>query len=190
MKRSIFKQKRTQRLDIDELRTIDTMVPAVVHKSSDWDSISTVVLPSFHVGDLHYILLTDIQHVFNMREDQCLATIAHSLEADKDFVDPELDKYMLVDSHVHDFEFHSAATTLAMIYSDAMKYEQTLPSEEEFHEAQERLNIVDMGRKGDIQNPEESSIPKRNSTIDIWRGDLLVADENEQVCSQLKSCSF
>lgn len=106
------------------------MVLVIVHESSEWGSIPTAEVPSFHVGYLQYILLTDIQNVFNMRDDQCLATIAHSLEADKNFVDLDIDEYMLVDSHVQDSEFHSVAATLAMIYSNAMKYEQTLVSEE------------------------------------------------------------
>ena len=94
--------------------------------------IPTPLLPSYQVGDSEYILLTDIQQVFNLREDHCIAFIAQNLEADDNFVDDDgIDKCLLVDSHVKNREFLFAATTLKMIYCDALKYEGKDAIEEE-----------------------------------------------------------
>ena len=67
-----------------------------------------------------------------------IAFIAQNLEADDNFVDDDgIDKYLLVDNHVKDTEFLSAAATLKMIYADALKYEGKDATEEELQEARE-----------------------------------------------------
>lgn len=81
----------------------------------------------FCVGDSEYILLTDIQHVFNLREDHCIAFIAQNLEAEQDFVDEDMDKYLVVDTHVDNSEFMSAAQTLKMIFLDFLGLHGTFP---------------------------------------------------------------
>ena len=38
--------------------------------------------------------------MFNIMENHCIAFIAQNLEDDKDFVDDDMEKYLVVDSHV------------------------------------------------------------------------------------------
>ena len=110
-------------IDIEALRGQNTEVGHPVIEADEFSPIPTPMLPSYQVGDSEYILLTNIQHVFNLREDHCIAFIAQNLEADDNFVDDDgIDKYLLVDSCVKDTEFLFGATTLKMIYADAHKY--------------------------------------------------------------------
>ena len=64
--------------------------------------------------------------------------------------DDGINKYLLMDSHVKDTEFLSTATTLKMIYADALKYEGKDATEEELQEVRERLNITNMGQFKDM----------------------------------------
>ena len=43
------------------------------------------------------MLMIDIQHVFYLREDYCLAIIAQSLEDNDGFIDPEVDQGLFWD---------------------------------------------------------------------------------------------
>ena len=105
-------------------------------------------------------MLIDIQHVFNLREDHCIAFIAQNLEADDNFVDDDkIDKYLLVDSHVKDMEFLSTTATLKMIYADALKYEGKEAIEEELQEARERPNITNMGEFRDVPSTSTETVP-------------------------------
>ena len=93
--------------------------------------------------------------------------------------DDGIDKYLLVDSHVKDTEFLSAATTLKMIYADALKYEGKEATEEELQEARERLNITSMGEFEDVPSTSTEKVP--GSSTNLWQDALLEADENQQV---------
>ena len=147
-------------VDIEALREQDTDVGQPVIESYEFSPVPTPFLPSYQVGDLEYILLTDIQHVFNLREDHCIAFIAQNLEVDDNFVnDDGIDKYLLVDNHVKDTEFLSVIATLKMIYADALKYEGKDAIEEELQEARERLNITDMGEFRDVPSKTVKTIP-------------------------------
>ena len=117
-------------IDIEALSGQNTEIghPGI---EADFSPIPTPLLPSYQVGDSEYILLTDIQHVFNLRENHCIAFIAQNLEADDNFVDDDgIDKYLQVDNHVKDTEFLSDVATLKMIYADALKYEGKEATEE------------------------------------------------------------
>ena len=116
-------------------------------------------------------MLTDIHHVFNFREDHCIALIAQNLEVNDNFVDDDgIDKYLLVDSHVKDTEFLSATVTLKMIYADALKYEGKEATEEELQEARERLNITSMGEFRDVPSTSAKKVP--SSSTNLWQDAL------------------
>ena len=93
--------------------------------------------------------------------------------------DDGIDKYLLVDSHVKDTKFLSAAETLKMIYADALKYEGKDATEEELQEARERLNITNMGQFRDMPSTSAETVP--SSSTNLWQDALLEADENQQV---------
>ena len=44
------------------------------------------LLPSFCIGDNDYVLLIDIQTVFNIRQDYALAILAQNIEEDIEFL--------------------------------------------------------------------------------------------------------
>ena len=123
-------------------------------------------------------MLTVIQRVFNLREDHCIAFIAHNLEADDNFVDDDgIDKYLLGDSHVKDTELLCATETLKMIYADALKYEGKEAIEEELQEARERLNITNMREFRDVPSILAETVPSLSTNL--WQGALLEAHENQ-----------
>ena len=173
-------RKLSAEADIEALRGQTTEIGHPAIEADEVSPLPTPLLPSYQVGDTEYILLTDIQHVFKLREDHCIAFIAQNLEADDNFVDDDgIDKYLLVDSHVKDTEFLSAAETLKMIYADALKYEGKDAMEEELQEARERLNITNMGQFRDMPSTSAETIP--SSSTNLWQDALLEADENQQV---------
>lgn len=61
--------------------------------------VPTSALPTLPIGDCQYVLLTDIQALFDIREDYYLAIITQNLEEDHGFVEG-MDKYLLLDSNV------------------------------------------------------------------------------------------
>lgn len=173
-------RKLSAEIDIKALRGQNTEVGHLSIEADEFSPIPTPLLPSYQVGDSEYILLTDIQHVFNLREDHCIAFIAQNLEADDNFVDDDgIDKYLLVESNGKDTEFLSTAETLKMIYADALKYEGKEATEEELQEARERLNITNMGEFRDVPSTSAESVP--GSSTNLWQFALLEADENQEV---------
>ncbi|MCO5562817.1 hypothetical protein L7F22_016451 [Adiantum nelumboides] len=54
------------------------------------------------VRDSHYILLTDIMHELNIREDYCLVAIVNFCESNIGFVDDEVNQHLIEDTAVHD----------------------------------------------------------------------------------------
>ena len=118
--------------------------------------------------------MTDIQHVFDLREDYCLAIIAQSLEDNDGFIDPEFDQdYFGIDSNVSDTEFRPASDILAKLFRDAEEYERNLPTEEEFLARQSQLNL---SRRAIVEE-------RPSGSIDVWEKSLLVSDENQKVNS-------
>ena len=134
------------------------------------------VLPSFPIGDKQYILLSNLQHVFNIREYYCLAIIAQNLEESQNFLDDEVSKYALVDSAVKESEYMDGKKTLAMIFADTKRYEETLPTEDEFNALQSEIGLTGMGR-----DPTGGTSALSKSYLDLWHKRTLEEDENEKV---------
>ena len=69
--------------------------------------------------------------------NHCIAFIAQNLKDYKDFKDEDMDKYLVVDSHVKELKLMTATAILRMIYTDALSYEGKDATEGELHEAWE-----------------------------------------------------
>ena len=128
------------------------------------------------VDDLDYVLLTDIMHLFNIREDYCLAVISSFSEADMNWVEEGSDQHLLVDSAWKDSEYRSGNDVMKSIFDEWRTCEAQLPSDEEHAAATNRLGLADMGK---FQRP---TVPGDSmSTISLWTRSALEADENQQV---------
>ena len=57
------------------------------------------------INQADFVLLTDIMHHFDIREDYSLAAIANWCEADMDWVEEGVDRHLLVDSAIQDHEY-------------------------------------------------------------------------------------
>ncbi|MCO5599547.1 hypothetical protein L7F22_053653 [Adiantum nelumboides] len=70
--------------------------------------------PTFAMaGNTHYVLLTNIMHELNIREDCYLAAIVNFCEADMGFLnDDEVDQHLIADTTVHDSQFTSRPVAL------------------------------------------------------------------------------
>ncbi|MCO5555018.1 hypothetical protein L7F22_008557 [Adiantum nelumboides] len=146
-------------------------------------ALPTSILPTIPIGDLHYVMLNDIMELFDLREDYYLAIVAQNLEEDDAIIDPEQDKYSVIDAHVSEDEFVDLARALAMIYNDVARYETTLPTEEEFKAVQERLGITDMGRthSSTLSQASTSRSPsKAEKSVHLWNSVafLIVYDDD------------
>lgn len=135
--------------------------------------------PSFPiVNQIDYVLLTDIMHSFNIREDYCLAAISNYCEADKDWVEEGVDSHLLVDSAVQDGQYKHGMEILKNFFDEGRTYEAQVPSREEVAATAQRLGLAEMGNFPAPPTHEDSK-----STIPLWRSPLLEADENQQVQS-------
>ena len=98
------------------------------------------------VEDLEYVLLTDIMHLFNIREDYCVAAISNFSDADIEWVEEGLDQHLLPDSAWKDGEYSSGKYVLKSIFNEWRTCEAHLPSEEEHAAVTNRLGLADMGK--------------------------------------------
>ena len=175
-------RSEAQKIDVPALRCVDTEVALSSRQQEHVDDegdIPLFALPSFSILDQDYFLLIDIQGLFDLREDYCLAILAQHIEEDSGFIDDSnIEKYALLDSHVKDSEFIEPAQALTMLFNDAARYERTVPTEEEFVKTQQSLGISDWGRTH-LSTP--SSRPDDNTTINIWGQRILEDDENQKV---------
>ena len=129
--------------------------------------------PSFPmVDDLDYVLLTDIMHLFNIREDYCLAVISSFSEADMNWVEEGSDQHLLVDSAWKDSEYRSGNDVIKSIFDEWRTCEAQLPSDKEHAAATNRLGLADMGKFERPTVPGDSM-----STISLWTRSALEADE-------------
>ena len=137
-------------------------------------------LPYFSMENgLDYVLMSDVTHHFNIREDYCLAALAQYCEADSDFIDNLCDKYLLIDTDCDEAKYQSGRAILERILNEAKEYERTLPSsEEEFNAALRRLGLENMGKPSKPSNIEQGS----SSSVPLWTANLLEDDENQLVC--------
>lgn len=118
-------REESSHLDLDAIRN---ELPAKGEVYTDaFEIVLVPLLPSFRIDGKNYVLLTDIQTLFNIRQDYALAILAQNLEEDAQFLDAEDDKYILMDSNVRDSEFCSNSRALETIMKDALNGESANP---------------------------------------------------------------
>ena len=178
--------KELQPVDEDALEDSDIPVPA---------------LPTFKILEKEYVLLHDIQVLFNLREDYCLALIAQQMHEEQDWVlqDPTLEKVNTC------FDPNMA---LEACFEEAKKHEGEIPSEAEFLDTQHLIGdprrqqlLLETNLKDSedtpvktenpiIEEPEDVAGPstKRGEKfIKLWKDGLLEADEQNQVSSCIQN---
>ena len=163
-----------------------TKIETEEEKEEIQDTVAT--LPTYVICNKKYVLLNDIQHLFDMREDHCLGALAQWSEADEGFIDFTTPcQVERLDTEGEDF-ISKDMVGYHMAYMD-QEYQKTLPTEEEFEEIQRRKNIQNMGREK-TKKPIESKKP--TGSIDLFRDNLLIEDETPMVsiCLNLLSYHF
>ncbi|MCO5597591.1 hypothetical protein L7F22_051670 [Adiantum nelumboides] len=132
--------------------------------------------PSFAMaGDSHYILLTNIMHELNIREDYCLDAIANFCESDIGCVDDEVDQHLIADTGVHDSQFISKWQLMKDTFNEA-NGESNLPTNEQFKSTTKQLGLENMGR------PVAPISQAMNSqSTHLWGRLMLEMDENQMV---------
>ena len=156
-------------------------------------SLPLPLLPSYPLNGGQYILLSDIQKSLQLREDEALAILAQRWNFNvgskdepalyRDFVVPD-PKLGVLDVC---FEQDKA---LQLCFEEVAQYKE--PTEEEFLQARERLEAqktetvsqtssepIHGGVEPTVEEPQ--STRSRVGSIDIWRENMLVPDENLSV---------
>lgn len=160
-------------------KTTLSITPIEDDQNDEQGDLPLSCFPSFSMVDNHdFVLLTDIMHLFNIREDYCLAAISSYSEADMNWVVDDLDQHLLVDSAVKDSEYRSGKEILKGIFDEWSTCEAQLPSEEEHSAATNRLGLADMGKFHEPIVHEDSK-----STVALWARSYLEDDENQKVLS-------
>lgn len=134
--------------------------------------------PSYFVNNKYYVLLNDIQHLFDLREDYCLAMLARWGELNTGFIDYTPCQLALLDTDTENFIGKRDAGVLCT--NLCLQYESHgLPSEEQISEIQLRLGIENMGiDDASYREPVET---RPGYSIDLYKETILEEDENPQV---------
>lgn len=160
-------------------------------------------LPSFIFDGREYVLLHDIQVLFELREDYALATLAQNLEGTE---------WVLEDPNLGSLQtMYDPEKALELCFREAKEYEKELPTEEEFQDAQ--ASIREPGRvlalqeqrllqleeqssehevKSDndpiIKEPEDQNVGKHKrksedveKSVNLWTNKSVYGDENSMV---------
>ena len=135
-------------------------------------------LSTYYFEGKPFLLMDDIQNVFDLREDQCLGCFAQFADVDFGFVDLE-DNCPLNVLDTDAINFTSKEKVGALILPLCAEYEEGLPTEEEFNALQERLDLQKIGREQNINIEEVQS--RVQGSIDIYQGNLLDYDETPMV---------
>ncbi|MCO5593821.1 hypothetical protein L7F22_047839 [Adiantum nelumboides] len=132
----------------------------------------TTTFPTYKFNQKEYVLLNDIQHLFDLREDYALAILAEWASNDKGFISYSPCLLAVLDTEAENFINSSKAGK--HVLDIVLRYEpQVEPSEEEFKEIKKRLKIDYMGQEK-IRDPPKV---KPTSAIDIWEPTLFEEDE-------------
>ena len=128
------------------------------------------MLPCFAIDGKSYLLLSDIQKLFEIREDTALGILAHNLEDCKTFIEEDGVEEEQMEFSMGSFD------CLKLCFEKAKKYrEETLPTEEEFRQLQTKMKLFekpDSAKRWLKKKPVEES-----SSIDLYRPELLASDE-------------
>lgn len=164
--------------------TASTITPDEDNLDNEQGDFPLASFPSFPlIENLDFVLLIDIMHSFNIREDYCLAAIASFSELEKDFVEDDLDHFLLDDSAWKDSEFRPGTCIIKSVFDEWKTCEASLPSDEEHTATTKRLGFEYFGKFLQPVQHEDSK-----SAIDIWRPNVLENDENQQVLSFFVTC--
>ena len=138
------------------------------------------MFPTYIFNGREYVLLGDIQWLFDLREDYCLACLARWGDLDNNFVDSSPCPIAVLDTKGADFKEKEDAALFCTQMIE--KYEeQGLPTEEEFHATQEKLGITNMGKEERSSTSMEPKMDETKSSIDIYREAIFEMDEEPQV---------
>ena len=180
-------KKRIRFISIKELQRVndDALIDS---------DVPLAALPVFTILEKEYVLLHDIQVLFNLREDYCLALIAQQKEEEQDWVleDPKLECLNTC------FDPEAA---LQLCFDEALQYKADAPTDAEFLDTQRLIGdprrqqlLLEHQYMEDqttnksliIEEPEDvpppSIIEKGETFINLWKDGLLEDDENSQVC--------
>ena len=136
--------------------------------------------PTYCFNEREYLLLSDIQYLYEMREDFCLAVLARWGNLDKGFVDSSTSALALLNTKGDDFiDKEHAAIVCTSAFADYEK--EGLPSEEEFRLIQERLGVSEMGIDVSSNINESSRIDESKISIDLFTDAIYDLDEDPQV---------
>lgn len=164
--------------------TITKVEDESVLYDSDTDELNSLQLlptfPTYCFDGKEYLLLSDIQYLYEMREDFCLAVLAKWGQLDKDFVDSSPSALALLNTKGDDFLDKEQASFLCASAFEEYE-EQGLPTEEEFRLIQERLGIADMGLEGTNTLNELDPKDEAKGSIDLYSNVLYELDEEPQV---------
>ena len=172
--------KELQPVDEDTLGDSDVPLPA---------------LPTFKILEKEYILLHDIQVLFNLREDYCLALIAQQMHEEQDWVlqDPILEnlntcfdpdtalKTCFIEANKHKGEIPSEAEFLdtQRLIGDPCK--QQLLLESKLKEPQEALRKTNSPIIEEAEDVARTSAKTGEKFIRLWKDELVEEDEQNQV---------
>lgn len=179
-----FKEEEEERLcsedqlDIAKFKASNILeINGPEDEDEDLDPIQcTATFPTYTINEKDFVLLNDIQHLFDLREDYALAILAEWSENDKDFIDFQPCPFALLDTQVENFI--DSASAGKHVLDIVTRYDkQGLPTEEEFQQIQKRLKIDHMG-KDEIREPFDA---KPTGSINIWDPILLEEDESPKV---------
>ena len=147
------------------------------------DSMIVTALPTFFFNGKSYILVSHIQHLYNLREDYCLAIIAEGCDAAKGFVDIEEEpneEFLKLDTDTSVESFVDANNALALCVRRANELAPSL-KDEDFEERQVNLGIHNFGREFLQTWSKQKRDARVEKSVNLNKDKFISKDENQQV---------
>lgn len=179
--RALIERFNTAIFRADTITKVESEDSVGLQEGDDIDTLECLPLfPTYCFNDMEYVLLNDIQHLFDLREDFALAILANWGEFDDGFVDSGPCPLAILDTEGDNFIEKEEASLLCIQMIDEFE-KFGLPNDEEFKHLQETLGISDMGLEGQSSKSALSHMDETKSSIDLYNDIIFDMDETPQV---------
>ena len=138
-------------------------------------SLQLPILPEFQIEGNRYILLSDIQKVFSIREDYALAAIAKTAEQNDGFESDDSEDFLELEENFDPVE------CLALCFNKAKEQREKgqILSDKDFAAFQREIGYDKL--EDSTKDFIERDTKEGSSSIDLFKKDTFLYDETEEV---------
>ena len=170
-------EKKAESLSLLALKGDISKTAAVAGKVPISDcQLQLPILPEFQIEGNRYVLLSDIQKVFSIREDYALAAIAKTTEQNEGFESDDSQEFLDLEENFDPIE----CLTICFNKAKGHREKGQILSDEDFEAFQRECGFDQLE---DSTNAFiERDTTDVSSSIDLYKRETFLYDETEEVC--------